>query len=255
MRGIYIVAFGEPARNCARRCIASIRQHLPGVPVMLCAAEPLGLEDLFVPQPDSDIGGRAAKLMAYDLTPAEWQAVLYLDADTEVTSGDVRFYFELIEDGWEFVICKDPMREDVAQLPRHKYNPAELAELETRMGTLHTLMLNGGVWAFARSEPVHAFFARWQIEWEKHGQRDQGALLRALYAEPLKMYVLGNEWNYFPQYSSKITAPAGLMHYPGQARRWGGQVPGRLDSETAWQSVRKWQAASGQRTGSGRRGK
>jgi hypothetical protein len=248
-RGIYVVAFGEPARECARLCIASVKRFLPEVPVMLCAAAPLGLEDLFVEQPDSDIGGRGAKLLAYELTPPEWEAVLYLDADTEVVASDVQFYFELIEDGWEFVICKDPMREDVAQLPRHKYAPAELVDLETRLGSLHMLMLNGGVWAFARTEAVRAFFVRWQLEWEKHGQRDQGALLRALYTEPLRMVVLGNEWNYFPAYSNRITTAAGLMHYPGRARRWKGQVPGRLDGEPAWQSVQQWQKAGGGRRG------
>ncbi len=248
-RGIYCVAFGDPARACAQHMMQSVHKHLPKVPIMFCSEKPLGGEDFFVFQPDSDIGGRKAKLMAYELTPPEWQTVLYLDADTEVTSVDICFFFELIEDGWEFVICKDPMREDVAQLPRHKYNPDEVIAMEKRLGTLHMLMLNGGVWSFGRSARVEAFFIRWRQEWQRYGQRDQGALLRALYAEPLKIYVLGNEWNYFPQYSSRITEPAGLMHYPGKARRWGGQVPGRLDGEMAWQCVRKWEAASKGRHG------
>lgn len=236
-RGIYVVAFGEPARECAQRCIASVKHFLPDTPVMLCSNEPLGAEDLFVAQPDGDVGGRAAKLLAYELTPPEWDAVLYLDADTEVISGDINFYFELIEDGWEFVICKDPMREDVDQLPRHKYMQAEINDLERSLGSLHVLMLNGGAWAFSRNDAVHSFFVRWQLEWEKYGQRDQGALLRALYAEPLRMVVLGNEWNYFPQYSSRITTAAALLHYPGAARRWKGQIPDRLDSDIAWRAV------------------
>lgn len=248
-RGIYCVAFGDPARKCCERMIKSARRHLPEVPIMLCSDRPLGLEDLFTPQPDSDIGGRGAKLLAYELTPPEWESVLYLDADTEIV-GDIRFYFQLVEDGWEFVICKDPMREDVAQLPRHKYEAMELVELEAAMGgTLHTLMLNGGVWAFSRGKRVAAFFKRWLAEWQKHAMRDQGALLRALYADPLKIYVLGNEWNFFPAYSSRATSPAGLMHYPGQARRWGGQIPGRLDSKTAWSHVKEWQAKTKQRNG------
>jgi hypothetical protein len=250
-RGVYCVAFGEPARACAAEMMASVRRFLPGVPIALAADKPIGGEDIFIEQPDQDIGGRSVKLMAYDLTPPEWQAVLYLDADTEVTSPDVTLYFDLLDDGWEFVICKDPMREDVAQLPRQKYDAAELVEMERVLGTLHVLMLNGGVWAFARSEQVKAFFDSWQVEWARWARRDQGALLRALYSHPLRMVVLGNEWNYFPAYSSRITEPAGLMHYPGEARRWGGQVPGRLDSATAWNQVQRWQAASNQ----GKRGR
>jgi hypothetical protein len=252
-RGIYVTAFGQPARECAGRLLLSLQRFLPEIPVCFCGSERLGGESVFVEQPDSDIGGRGAKLLAYELTPAEWDAVLYLDADTEAISSDLAFYFELIEDGWEFVICKDPMREDVAQLPRQKYDAAELADLERRMGTLHTLMLNGGVWSFGRNEAVRAFFGRWQLEWEKFGRRDQGALLRALYAGPLRMYVLGNEWNYFPAYSSRITAPAALMHYPGRARRWGGQVPGRLDGEVAWSHVQRWEQAQTQRARRSRR--
>lgn len=239
-RGICCVAFGDPARECAERMMASAKKHLPEIPIALCAAAPIGLEDVFVEGVDSDIGGRRAKLLAYEWTPPEWQAVLYLDADTEVT-GDIRLYFELIEDGWEMVICKDPMREDVAQLPRQKYDADELTALVDSMGTLHTLMLNGGVWSFGRNERIAAFFGRWQEEWERHAMRDQGALLRALYADPLQVYVLGNEWNYFPAYSSRITEPAGLMHYPGSARRWSGQIPGRLDGSRAWEKVTQFQ--------------
>jgi hypothetical protein len=250
-RGIYCVAFGDPARACAAEMMASVRQFLPGIPIALAANKPIGGEDIFIEQPDKDIGGRSVKLMAYDLTPPEWDAVLYLDADTEVITPDVAFYFDLLEDGWEFVICKDPMREDVAQLPRHKYDAAELVEMERVLGTLHVLMLNGGVWAFARSDQVKAFFDAWQMEWARWARRDQGALLRALYSNPLRMYVLGNEWNYFPAYSSRITEPAGLMHYPGKARRWGGQIPGRLDSGVAWSHVEQWQAA----TNNGKRGR
>jgi hypothetical protein len=240
-RGIFCVAFGDPARACAVDMMKSVKQFLPDIPIALAADRPIGIEDIFISQPDKDIGGRSVKLMAYDLTPPEWDAVLYLDADTEVTSPDVQFYFDLISDGWEFVICKDPMREDVAQLPRHKYDAAELVDIETKLGTLHTLMLNGGVWAFARNENVKAFFDAWQVEWAKYGRRDQGALLRALYTHPLKLYILGNEWNYFPAYSHRITQPVGLMHYPGKARRWSGQIPGRLDSDVAWSHVEKWE--------------
>jgi len=110
---------------------------------------------------------------------------------------------------------------------------------------LHALQLNGGVWAFGRNTRVERFFNRWRAEWEVYAQRDQGALFRALYADPLKTLVLGNEWNTFPKYTKGITT-AGLMHYPGDARRWAGMIPGRIDSDAAWQMTevyeRKWKA-------------
>ncbi|MBN1956196.1 MAG: glycosyltransferase [Anaerolineae bacterium] len=236
-RGIYVVAFGDPARTCALRLMTSAKKFLPEIPICLCAAKKIGPEDVLVVQPDSDVGGRRAKLKAYELSPAEWQSVLYLDADTKVV-GDIRFYFQLIEDGWEFVICKDPHLMDTMHAFRRSNNLAELHETAGTLYTLHTLQYNGGVWAFGRNERVRRFFARWLAEWERHAQRDQGALIRAMYTEPLRVYLLGNEWNTFEKYTKGIVT-AGLMHYPGDARRWSGMIPGRIDSEAAWRMVRK----------------
>lgn len=240
-RGIYCVAFGDPARACATRLIETVRRYLPAVPIALCSAEPLGLEDVFVKAPDSDVGGRRAKLRAYELAPAEWDAVLYLDADTEVISPDAAFYFELVEHGWEFVICRDATGRDTLHSFRRPNNLVELNETAAEIFSLHTLQFNGGVFSFGRGPRVEAFFKRWQAEWERHGQRDQGALVRAMYADPLKVYVLGNEWNYFDQYS-KDAQPAGIKHYPGRARRWEGMIPGRIDSANAWARVKLFEA-------------
>ena len=242
-RGIYCVAFGDPARTCALRMMESAKKHMPDVPIALCADRKIGPEDLLIVQPDSDIGGRRAKLRAYELTPAEWEAVLYLDADTVVV-GDIRFYFQLIEDGWEFVICKDPHLMDTMHSFRRRNNLEELSETAERIHTLHTLQYNGGVWAFGRNQRIARFFARWQAEWERHAQRDQGALIRAMYTEPLRTYVLGNEWNTFPKYTKGIQT-AGLMHYPGDARRWKGLIPGRIDSDEAWRRVEAFERQRG----------
>lgn len=238
-RGIYCVAFGEPARACAVQMMTTAKTHLPEIPIALAAARPIGLEDIFIEVEDSDVGGRRAKLRAYELAPAEWQAVLYLDVDTEVV-GDIRLYFQLVEDGWEFVICKDPHLMDTMKSFQRANNLAETREIEQELYTLNTLQFNGGVWAFGRNERVAAFFRRWQVEWEKHAGRDQGALIRAMYADPLKVIVLGNEWNTFPKYMRGVTT-AGLMHYPGRARRWSGLLP-RLDSPAAWARVQQFEA-------------
>jgi len=238
-RGIYVVAFGEPSRWCAKRLIKSITKHMPDVPVALCAAKPLGLGELFIKGEDSDVGGRRAKLRAYELAPAEWQSVLYLDADTVVVA-PIHRYFEWVESGWEFVICKDPHLMDTMHAFERPNNRAELSEIKATVRTLHALQINGGVWAFARNERVARFFARWQAEWEKYAQRDQGALLRALYADPLKTLWLGNEWNTFDKYTKGITT-AGLRHYPGDARRWNGVIPGRIDGPEAWRMAKRYE--------------
>lgn len=238
-RGIYCVAFGEPSRKCAQRLIRSVQKHMPDIPIALCAAKPIGGEKVFIEQPDSDIGGRRAKLKAYELAPAEWKAVLYLDADTEVVAPIYR-YFEWIEDGWELVITKDPHLMDTMHSFKRRNNAEEYEKVQKAVHTMHTLQYNGGVWAFGRGPRIQAFFRRWQREWEKYAQRDQGALIRAMYADPLRVLVLGNEWNTFPKYTRGITT-AGLMHYPGDARRWAGMVPGRIDSPAAWAMVKQFE--------------
>jgi len=219
--------------------MTTAKRHMPEIPIALCAAKRIGPEDFLIQQPDSDIGGRRAKLKAYQLAPKEWQSVLYLDVDTEIV-GDIRFFFQLIEDGWEFVITKDPHLMDTMHSFRRANNLAELNETAAELYTLHTLQYNGGVWAFGRNKRVESFFARWQKEWERHAQRDQGALIRAMYTDPLKVYLLGNEWNTFKKYTKGITT-AGLYHYPGDARRWSGMIPGRIDSPAAWNRVRMWE--------------
>ena len=236
-RGIYCVAFGDPARACACRMIRSVKRYMPEVPVALCAAKPIGLEDVFILQPDTDVGGRRAKLRAYELAPAEWQAVLYLDADTELVA-PVYPLFEWIEEGWEFVICRD-VGETLHSFQR-KNNLREFHQVEEVVGTLYALQFNGGVWAMRRCAAVERFMRRWRTEWEVHAQRDQGALVRALYADPLRLLVLGNEWNTFPKYTPTIQT-AGIMHYPCEARRWEGKLPGRIDSPAAWAIVRRHQ--------------
>jgi hypothetical protein len=210
---------------------------MPDIPIALCASKRIGPEDVLIVQPDSDVGGRRAKLRAYDLAPAEWQTVLYLDADTEIVK-PVYPLFQWIEDGWEFVICSD-VGETLHVFERKNNHAEALATMEA-VGTLYALQYNGGVWAFRRCEAMRRFFERWKREWEQHAQRDQGALIRALYSEPVKILTLGNEWNKFPKYTPDVET-AGILHYPGDARRWAGKLIGRIDGPAAWQSVREFQ--------------
>jgi hypothetical protein len=235
--GIYMVAFGGPSRECAVKAINSIHANMPGVPVALCSDKPLGPEDRFVQADDVDIGGRLAKLRVYDLAPQEWQYILYLDADTECRA-PITHYFDLVADGWEFIICKDVRGGALMKDFRRPNNQAEYDQTIQQLQTPETLQLNGGVWSFRRCDRMRAFFKRWLDEWNVYGARDQGALIRALYQDPPRMLVLGNEWNFFEHYC-KFEEPVGLWHWPQTARRWGGQIPGRLDSKEAWSRVNR----------------
>jgi hypothetical protein len=236
--GLYVVAFGENARNCARLCIQSFKKHM-SLPAALVSDSPLGCEDIFIERDDTDIGARGAKLSVETLAPAEWDYVLYLDADTEVTA-PIGFLFDALADGWEFVICKNPVRYHVAfNMVRPDYIE-ECEETFKFIGTDEAIQLNGGVWAYRRTEQARKLMLDWYNEWNRYGARDQAALLRAHKKYPVRTYVLGNEWNTVDRYQKWYAhETAGIMHYPMTARRWEGRIDGRLDSRQAWSKVKR----------------
>lgn len=237
--GVYVVAFGEPSRKCARRCIQSVKKVMPHLPVALVAEKPLKAgEDIFIQQPDSDIGGRKAKLRVDELAPAEWQYVLYLDADTEVV-GDISPLFQFLQDGWELVICKDNNRYGLVSEMKRPDNGDECLETWALMGSQELLQYNGGMMAYRRNANTRRFFAKWLSEWDRYGKRDQGALLRALYSNPLRMFVLMNQWNATTRYELPPGEIA-IKHHNVQARRWNGLVNGRIDSPEAWAAVKQF---------------
>jgi len=237
-RGVYYVAYGKQARGCAKSAIMSFQKHMPGVEVALASDKALSTENHLFTLPDADIGGRAAKVQIYDVTPADWQYVLYLDADTEVIA-DISFLYELLDDGFDMVICKNPDKYHIARKMVRSDNEAECNKTFAQIGTDEVLQLNGGVFAFQRNERTAAFFRDWYAEWNRFGKRDQAALLRALWKHPLKLYVLGNEWNTILRYANKESS-AGILHFPMTARRWRGKIVERSDSKEAWAAVSRF---------------
>ena len=57
------------------------------------------------------------------------------------------------------------------------------------------LGLQGGMFLFRKTTAMRHFFAVWRKEWKRFRQYDQGALLRALYQCPLRIWLLGRPWN------------------------------------------------------------
>ena len=238
--GIYIVAFGEPARKCAHRCIVAAKRQMPDIPIALCAETPMNVgEDIFIGWPDVDVGGRTAKLAAYENAPQDWEYILYLDADTEPVE-DLSFLFGILRQGWELVICKDMAKYALARFMARGDNKSETDATLGLIGTDEVLQYNGGVFGFRRSPRVQEFFSLWQSEWQKWAARDQGALLRAVYTFPMKIYVLMNQWNASDRYPAPEDTVA-VWHHNIEARRWAGKIGDRLDSKKAWDTVATWQ--------------
>lgn len=237
--GVYLVAFGPPSRHCAIRCIQSVKKIMPQLPIALVSDKPLNVgEDVFIQHDDIDIGGRTAKLKVDELAPQDWTYVLYLDADIEVV-GDISPLFQFLQDGWELVICKDNNKYGLVKEMVRNDNQDEAIETWNLMGSQELLQYNGGMMAYRRNSNTRRFFKRWQEEWQRWGKRDQGALLRALYTNPLRLFLLMNQWNATTRYELPPGEIA-IKHHNIEARRHTGIVYGRLDSQEAWDAVKKF---------------
>lgn len=238
--GVYLVAFGGPSRDCAKRCVTSIKKHMPQLPVALVSDRKLGKGyddkiDHFIQHKDADIGGRIAKMKVDELAPKDWTYILYVDADIEIVD-DISFLFKVLQDGWEMLICKDNNKYGLVREMKRPDNIDECIETWNIMGSQHLLQYNGGLMAYRRNTHTKLFFERWQSEWDKYGKRDQGALLRAIYAKPLRMFVLMNQWNATTRYEMPYGKIA-VKHHNMEARRWSGIIDGRIDSREAWEKV------------------
>jgi len=193
--GIWYVAYGDEARECAVRAIHSAKKYMSTTPICLVSDAPLNEgEDVFIQHSDDDIGARSIKTQIYDLSPPTWEYVLYLDADTEIIA-DISFLFQLLEDGWELAFCLNPAKYVLAREMERTNNKAECRETFALMGGNEHIQLNGGVFAFRRTKQIARMMRHWHEEWNRFGGRDQAALDRALWRHPVRLYTLGNEWN------------------------------------------------------------
>lgn len=236
--GVVYIAYGRPARECAQAAIASWKAHMGSIPVALISDEGGLGEDVFCPYPDSDIGARGPKTVLDTLLPQAWQFILYLDADTEVIA-PVPFFFDLLERGWELVICKNPVKYHDLRRASRPDNQDELNTTYEELRATELLQLNGGVFALRRNARTRRFMQLWNEEWTgRWAARDQLALLRALWRQSLRVFMLGNEWNLVTRYADPSQS-AGILHSPMTARRWSGRIDGRLDSPQAWNAVHK----------------
>ncbi len=193
-RGVAIVAYGHPARACARRLLRDLRRYHDW-PALVLGDEPLvQMPDLTHAwewqQVEGGWGGRAAKISL--LLDPPFDQTLYLDADTRL-HGDVAAGFSLLADGWELAMA--PSRRQGADVMGHLAPDERAATLE-RWGADDVLALQAGVMYFRRCEAVRALGEAWRREWQAAGGRlDQGALLRALLQTPVRLWLLGRPWN------------------------------------------------------------
>jgi len=186
--GACYVAYGHAARAAVGTAIKSLRKQHPDLPVTVIGDEPPVAEyDNFVTYTDPGFGARNAKLHLLDLCP--YSHIVYLDADT-VVNGDLAPGFAILSDGYDLAIA-----------PSINQGTDIFSHIESRERIMTTdtvpcpLQLQAGVMFIQRNAATRALFATWQTEWQRYAQHDQAALIRALDKQPVKIWLLSNEWN------------------------------------------------------------
>jgi hypothetical protein len=183
--GVLYVAYGERAVGEARESIASLRKHHDW-PVAVVGGEIEGAQH--VAFPDRGMPGRWAKVNLLFLSPFE--RTLYLDADTRVR-GKLDAGFRVLDDGWDLVIVPSQGQDQ----PLHSLTEEERRVTLDETGDGWPLMLNTGVMWFRRNARTERLFAEWRREWKRFRLHDQGALLRALEKCPVRVWLLGLDFN------------------------------------------------------------
>lgn len=175
MNGIVYAACGQNAAKEAAESIRTLKNY-NRYPVEIITTEGEGLP------------GRWAKTKLFSLSPFDF--TLFLDADTRI-HGDISWGFKVLADGWDLIIV--PSR--TTGIPLHSLDEGERLSTLKELGDVFPLMLNTGVMWFRKNERMRKLFDEWHAEWLRWKRHDQGAFLRALRKNPVKIFIAGRSFN------------------------------------------------------------
>jgi len=183
--GVVYVAVGPHAVKEATESIRTLRQYHDW-PVAVIGDEIGGTDHIDCP--DEGLPGRWPKVNLMRLSP--FASTLYLDADTRI-HGKLDVGFRFLADGWDLVIVPS----EIQKQPLHHLDANERDATLLEIGDGFPLMLNTGVMWFRRSERLERFSGEWRLQWRRFRRHDQGALLRALEKCPVRLWLLGYDFN------------------------------------------------------------
>lgn len=195
LRGVVYVAYGRRAIDAAKISIASLKRT-NSFPIVVIS-DKIGLEIQGTDVVRLTTTGtnvqrsRHAKLHLLDWVPAEWRSILYLDADTEVL-GKLMPGFKNLESGWDLAIV--PSTYQGRDLLYH-VGGLEKGQTLVELQNPEPLQLQAGVMFIRRNDASTALFRTWQMEWMRFRGQDQAALLRALDKTPVRILLLGRDYN------------------------------------------------------------
>lgn len=192
-RGICYVVYGFKARNEFQMSSRTL-QHFNKIITALVADDKVNgrTKRIRFTQPEHYTNiqkSRWAKVNLDQWSP--FQQTLYLDADTRIR-GDVSLGFDILNDGFDLVIC--PSIQQANNILHHVGEDDKEHTLQS-IGYDDALQFQGGVFYFRKSRAMRALFETWREEWLRFENQDQGALIRALHRQSVKIWILSNVWN------------------------------------------------------------
>ncbi len=186
----------------AMRSIASLRTHMPDVPVALVTHPHLFRDDPAVTDWVELNQDRNGPIVKTDARLAPYERVVFLDSDTLII-GNLTDLFDLLEK-IDFACVSEPNAHPEYGIDRGV--PVAFPEP------------NSGVFAFRKSPDTAAFFEMWLAEYdalhEKHGvSNDQPSLRTALWqSDSIRLVTLGREFNLITHANCSVSGPVAVVH-------------------------------------------
>jgi hypothetical protein len=180
-RGSVIVAIGEPALREAKQAKASLLR------LGFTDAQVRIVDDGLV---DGDRVARSRWLKLNVLDRAPWDHVLYMDADCRAQTPGLEVGFTALRDGVDLVL-----------VPSYNQGPNSFwhclpEDREAAWAEAPKVPQFGcGVMFIARNPRTLALFEVWREEWARFKSLDQAAFVRALVRAPVRLLLLGPQWN------------------------------------------------------------
>ena len=186
----------------AMHSIASLRLHMPDVPVALVTHPELFRDDLAVTDWVELKQARKGPIVKTDARLAPYERVIFLDADTLII-GDLTSLFDLLE-RFDFACVSEPNAHPEYGIDRGV--PVAFPEP------------NSGVFAFRKSKDTAAFFETWLAEYDALHKalgvsNDQPSLRTALWkSDSIRQVTLGREYNLITHANCSVSGPVAVIH-------------------------------------------
>lgn len=191
--GIITIALGDKALDENRKLLKTIKKFLPDVETHTITLENAIQMDTLPLSDKSNYGvwARAIKCNLDQYIPSHWDNALYVDVDTRVRSSDLGVIFDILNDGFDFVISPSTMQ-DFWHIDEKERN-----ESFEELG-YHPVQLQGGMFGFKNNEHIIPVFKSWFNEYSRYADKDQLALVRVFHDVLMpspKLYLMGYPFN------------------------------------------------------------